>query len=92
MEMDDFYDDDFMEDSFFGDDFEPEDVDNDGSGIEDDQSDETCEDEFTMEDAVMTGIAYGWGYEEGLLEERKRRRLEKNIDHEKKDRNTDSKI
>ena len=74
----DFMDDDSMEDAF-DDVFGPDDsLDND-SEIEDEQSDEICEDEFTMEDAVITGIAYGWGYEEGLLEERKRRRIERKM-------------
>ena len=79
--MDDFYDDDFMEDSFFGDDFEPEDVDNDGSGFEDDQSDETCEDEFTANEALMFGVAMGFAYEEGL-EEGRHKKLKQKFDKE----------
>jgi hypothetical protein len=39
-----------------------------------------------VEDAVMTGIAFGWGYEEG-----KRRKLEKkmNDDRDNRDRKDD---
>mgnify|MGYP001137475898 CR=1 FL=1 len=40
------------------------------------------QDEFTVEDAVMTGIAFGWGYEEGM-EEAERRRLEREMNKDK---------
>ncbi|MBW1969334.1 MAG: hypothetical protein JRI82_07525, partial [Deltaproteobacteria bacterium] len=83
---DDFDDgDDSMEDSSY-DDFGPEDSLDDDSGIEDESADDLCDDEFTVEDAVMTGIAFGWGYEEG-----KRRKLEKkmNDDRDNRDRKDD---
>jgi hypothetical protein len=82
----DFMDDDSMEDSF-DDDFGPEDSLDDDSGIEDEPTgDGVSDDEFTVEDAVMTGIAFGWGYEEG-----KRRKLEKkmNDDRDNRDRKDD---
>ena len=91
--MDDFddFDDGFMEDdSFedgFEDDFSSEDSLEDDSGIEDEPTgDDICDEEFTVEDAVMTGIAFGWGYEEG-----KRRKLEKkmNDDRDNRDRKDD---
>jgi len=75
--MDDFYDDfddgfedgDFMDDS--DGDFEMDDPFNEDTGIEEEpiRKDES-EDEFTTKDAVMTGIAFGWGFEEGLEEEK----------------------
>ena len=43
---------------------------------------ESEDDEFTRKDAFLLGGAMGWGYEEGL-EERKRRKLEKEMDSEK---------
>jgi hypothetical protein len=73
---DDFFsDDDSMEDSSY-DDFGPEDYLDNDIGIEDAPTgdDDMCDYEFTVEDSVMTGIAFGWGYEEG-----KRRKLEKKM-------------
>ena len=43
---------------------------------------ESEEDEFTAKDAFLLGNAMGWAYEEGL-EERKRRKLEKEMDSER---------
>ena len=74
---DGFMEDDFMEDSF-DENYEPEDLSNDGSGIEDEQSDEICEDEFTANEVLMFGVGMGFAYEEGL-EEAERRKLEKKI-------------
>jgi hypothetical protein len=75
---DDFIDDDAFEDAF-DDDFGPDDsLDND-SGIEDEQSDDICEDEFTANEATMFGVGMGFAYEEGL-EEAERRKLERNMD------------
>jgi hypothetical protein len=85
-EGDFFSDDDSFEDGF-EDNFEPEDLSDDDSGIEDEPTgDGVSDDEFTVEDAVMTGIAFGWGYEEG-----KRRKLEKkmNDDRDNRDRKDD---
>ena len=56
------------------------------SGIAQEPTDDLCDDEFTVEDAVMTGIAFGWGYAEGM-EEVERRRLEKR--NEKTDKKDD---
>jgi len=43
---------------------------------------ESEDDEFTAKDAFFLGSAMGWAYEEGL-EERKRRKLEKEMDSER---------
>ncbi len=71
MEMIDFYEDfddfdggDFMDDDSFEDgldeNIESEDLTNDDSGIEEESTgDDICNDKFTMEDAVMSGIAFG---------------------------------
>ncbi|HUT62941.1 MAG TPA: hypothetical protein VMZ04_03185, partial [Anaerolineae bacterium] len=67
-DFDDFGDD-FMDDSFedsFDGDSEPEDLADDGTEIENEQSDEICEDEFTANEALMFGVAMGFAYEEGL--------------------------
>jgi len=72
-----FPDDDSMEDAF-DDDFGSEDSLDDDSGIEDEPAEEMCEDEFTDQDTFITGTAFGFGYEEGLLEA-ERRRLEKKM-------------
>lgn len=80
---DDFDDGDSFEDSF-DEDFEAENSLDDDSGIEDEPTgDDIHEDKFTVEDAVMTGIACGWGYEEGL-EESERRNLIKKAEKENK--------
>ena len=80
----DFMGDDSMEDSF-DDDFSSEDSLDDDSGIEDEPTgDDECDDEFTVEDAVMTGIAFGWGYEEG-----KRRKLQRELDKKNGDKSLD---
>lgn len=83
-DFDDFDEGDFMDDSFEDsfDDVEPEDVANDDSGIEGEQFDEICEDEFTANEALMFGVAMGFAYEEGL-EERKRRKLQRELDKKK---------
>ena len=78
---DDFMDDDSMEDSF-DDDFGSEDSLDDG-GIEDEPTDDVCDNEFTMKDAVILGSAMGWAYEEG-----KRRKLEKEM-NDKTDKKDD---
>ena len=93
--MDDFYDDfddgfddgDFMDDS--DGDFEAEDSLDDGGIEEEPTGDDVCDDEFTVEDAVMTGIAFGWGYEEGFAE-RERRRLIKKMNKDAKDNEQDN--
>ena len=72
----DFMDDDSIEDAF-DDDLGSEDSLEDDSGIEDEPTDDMCDDEFTVEDAVMTGIAFGWGYEEGMRESQRRRLIKK---------------
>ena len=78
----DFMDDDSFEDGF-DDDFGSEDSLDDDSGIENEPTgDDICDDEFTVEDAVMSGIAFGWGYEEGLGE-KERRRIEREMNKEK---------
>ena len=62
----------------------------DDSGIEDEPTgDDICDDDFTVEDAVMTGIAFGWGYEEGA-EERRRRKLEKKMNDDRDKHNNHS--
>lgn len=80
---DDFFDDgDSFEDSF-DEDFEAENSLDDDSGIEGETTgDDIHDDEFTAQDAFFLGSAMGWAYEEGL-EERKRRKLEKEMDSEK---------
>ena len=88
--MDDYYED-FGDDGDFFDDsegnFEMDDPFDEDSGIEDAPRDNECDDDFTMEDAMMTSIAFGWGYEEGL-EEGKRRKLEKKM-NDKTDKKDD---
>ena len=81
-----FMNDDFMEDSF--DDVEPEDVANDDSGIESEQSDEICEDEFTANEALMFGVGMGFAYEEGL-ENGRSKRLQREFDKENDDKSLD---
>ena len=83
--MDDFFDDfdDGFEDSDFMDDsdgdFEAEDSLDDDGGIEDEPTDDMCDDDIPMEDAVFIGgTMMGWAYEEGI-EEGKRRKLEKKM-------------
>ena len=81
-------DDDFMEDSF--DDVEPEDFPNEDSGIEEEPTDDICDGEIPVEDAVFIGgTMMGWAYEEGI-EESKRRRLEKKMDNDNERRNNRS--
>ena len=78
-DFDDGFDDgDFMDDS--DGDFEAEDSLDDDGGIEEETSDDMQNDEIAMEDAVFIGgTMMGWAYEEGL-EEGKRRKLEKKMD------------
>ena len=94
--MDDFYDDfdgefedgEFMDDS--DDDFETDDPFDEDSGIEEEATDDICDDEIPMGDAVFIGgTMMGWAYEEGI-EEGKRRRLEKKMDDYKDKRNNRS--
>lgn len=93
--MDDYYDDgDFGDDGdFFEDsdgDFGSEDLPDDDSAIENEPTgDDICDDEFTVEDAVMAGVAFGWGYEEGAGE-RRRRKLEKKMNADRDKRNNHS--
>ena len=83
----DFMDDDSFEDSF-DDNFEPEDLSNDDTGIEDEQSDEICEDEFTANEALMFGVGMGFAYEEGL-ENGRSKRLQREFDKENDDKSLD---
>ena len=85
FDEDEFMDDDSFEDSF-DENCEPEDFSDDTSEMEDDISgDDVCDDEFTMEDAIFLGGAMGYAYEEGL-EEAARRRLEKKMEDDRKNR------
>jgi len=78
---DGFEDGDFMDDS--DGDFETDDPFDEDSGIEEEPTDDMCNDEIPMEDAVFIGgTMMGWGYEEGL-DEAERRRLEKEMDDDK---------
>ena len=83
-----FMDDDSMEDSF-DDDFGSEDSLDHSPEIEDESTDDVCDDEFTMKGAVILGSAMGWAYEEGL-EEAERRKLEKKMNKEGKDNEQDN--
>ncbi|MCK4620130.1 MAG: hypothetical protein KAT52_09300 [Desulfobacterales bacterium] len=84
--MDDFFDDfdegDSFEDSF-DEDFEAENSLDDDSGIEGETTEDDIHNhEFTGQNAFFLGSAMGFAYEEGL-EERKRRKLEKEMDSER---------
>ena len=80
--FDDFDDGDSFEDSF-DEDFEAENLLDDDSEIEGETTgDDINNDDFTAQDAFFLGSAMGWAYEEGL-EERKRRKLEKEMDSER---------
>jgi len=80
--FDDFDDGDSFEDSF-DEDFEAENSLDDDSGIEGETTEDDIHNhEFTGQDAFFLGSAMGWAYEEGL-EERKRRKLEKEMDYER---------
>ncbi len=85
------FDDDSGDDGDFMDDDSMEDAFDDDSGIENEPlgDDDMCDEEFTVEDAVMTGVAFGWGYEEGM-EEAKRRKLEKKMQDDRDKRNNRS--
>ena len=74
----------FMDDTY---DFDEEDSFDDGPEMEDEDTDDMCDDEFTTKDAVILGSAMGWAYEEGL-EEARRRKLEKKMNKDK-DNNQD---
>ena len=77
--------------SDFDENLESEDSLNDGSEIEDEPTDDVCDDQISIEDAVVLGgTMMGLAYEEGL-EERKRKKLEKKMADEKKHRNSNSK-
>jgi len=90
MDFDDSFEDGFDDGEFMDDsdgDFGSEDSFDEDSEIKNEPTgDDICEDEFTVEDAVMTGIAFGWGYEEG-----KRRKLERKMDDDQDQSNNDSK-
>ncbi len=93
-DFDDCFDDkDFMDDDSFEDGFdenlEPENLSNDDSGIEDEHTDDICDDEFTTKEAIIFGTAMNFAYEEGL-EEGKRRKLEKKIEDDQDQNNYDS--
>jgi hypothetical protein len=84
--MDDFiddFDDGFEDGDFMGDsddDFEMDAPFDEDTGIEEEPIDDMQNDEIAMEDAVFIGgTMMGWTYEEGL-EEGKRRKLEKKMD------------
>ena len=84
---DDFDDGDSFEDSF-DEDFEAENSLDDDSGIEGETTGDDIHDaDFTAQDAFFLGSAMGWAYEEGL-EERKRRKLEKEM-NDKTDKKED---
>jgi hypothetical protein len=96
MKMDDFYDDfedgfedgDFMDDSEG--DFEMDDPFDQDTGIEKEPTDDMCDDEIPMEDAVFIGgTMMGWAYEEGI-ETCKRRKLEKKMQDDQEKRNNGS--
>ena len=94
--MEDFFDnfdDDFDEgDSFedsFDENFEAEDSLDDDSGIEGETTGDDIHDaDFTAQDALLLGGAMGFAYEEGL-EERKRRKLEKEMNYKTDKKNDD---
>jgi hypothetical protein len=84
--MEDFFDDFDEGDSFediVDEDFEAENSLDDDSGIEGETTGDDIHDaDFTAQDAFFLGSAMGWAYEEGLGE-RKRRKLEKEMDSER---------
>ena len=89
---DDFDEGEFMDDDSFEERFEEEmEMDDtlEGTTELDDEQDnvESEEDEFTSKDAFLLGGAMGFAYEEGL-EERKRRKLEKEM-NDKTDKKDD---
>ena len=77
------FDDDFGDDGdYFSDEsddgFEMDEPLDDVSGIENEPTgDDICDDKFTVEDAVRTGIACGWGYAEGKKESERRNLIKK---------------
>ncbi len=95
MEDFDDFDDEFGDDSFedgFDNDFGPEDSLDDDGEIEDAPRDNDCDDDFTMEDAVVLGgTMMGLAYEEGL-KEAKRRKLEKKMDDDRNNRDREDGI
>jgi len=80
MDCDDFENDGDLDDDSFedacDDDFEMEDpAENDLESEDETTKDDCCEDEFTIKDAAIIGGAFGWGYEEGLRERKRRKRI-----------------
>ena len=84
--MEDFHDDfdgEFMDDEPFEDDIEEV---FDESEVENSLDDESeIDDDFTGKDAFILGGAMGWAYEEGL-EEKERRKLEREMVADRKNR------
>lgn len=80
---DDFDEGEFMDDDSFEESFEEEmeiddTVDGDNKSDNEPEQAESKEDKFTAKDAFLLGGAMGFAYEEGL-EERKRRKIQKDI-------------
>jgi len=75
--MEDFFDD--FDDDFFENSFE-EDIEMsepfDGDSMQEDEPEQTDskDSEFTARDAFFLGSAFGWAYEEGLTEQKRRKR------------------